>query len=354
MRRFLLALLVAVVLGTLTGVTDAGHGHWHGGWRGGYGHGWNRGYGWGVPYRAGYYGGWGGYYGGGVSIGLGWPGYGYSYLPAYGYGYPGCNTYCAPVYNNCYGYSGGAIGVYPAYGVSYSPRANYVGYFVDSSYEPAELAYGPLAVKQFLGLDRNFALGELRRSAAPLEGKIVRLKVRTSNAESRRKAERYIAIGDELFAKQNWHSAMQKYKLAGQLAPDVAECYWRQGHALIAVNQYGQAASVFRRALMLNDDTSRNGFQLSDLYVDGEAAKNSHLESLAGEALGATVSADAYFLIGITLHYNGEQQRAQKFFQQAAVMSSEDGQLVKAFMQPKKAPSVPALVLPVKADEMEI
>jgi tetratricopeptide (TPR) repeat protein len=238
--------------------------------------------------------------------------------------------------------------------VRYAPRSNYVEYLVDSSYEPAELAYGPLAVKQFLGLDRNFALGELRRPVAPLQDQAVRLKVRTSNAESRRRADRYIALGDELFQKHQWHSALQKYKLAGQLAPDVAECFWRQGHALIAVNQFGQAAATFRRALLLDDDATRGGFELKLLYADGVAAKNSHLEALAGEALASTVSSDAYFLIGVTLHYDGQTERAHKFFERAAALSADDGRLVESFLAPKPAPGLPALTLPVKADEMEI
>jgi tetratricopeptide (TPR) repeat protein len=347
MRRLLLALLIGFFLASLPAVAEAGHGRWHRGhWHrhGGWGHRWG-----------GFYGGWGG-----VSVSVGWPAYGYSYFPAYGYPAYGYGGYWpaynwAPAYGGCYGYSGASLGVYPAYGVRYVPRSNYVEYFADSSYEPAELAFGPLAVKQFLGLDRNFAMSELQAPVQPPPAaKIVRLKVRTSNADARRRADRYIAQGDELFEKQNWHSALQKYKLAGQLAPDVAECSWRQGHALIAVNQFDQAAAAFRRALLISDDTTRGGFQLDELYADGVAAKNSHLEALASEALASTISSDPYFLIGVTLHYGGEPERARKYFERAAAMSAEDGKLVESFLAPKPGPGLPSLTLPVKADEMEI
>jgi|GEM_PF-1426126 len=356
MRRIGLFLLIAVLFAAFSDRAEAGHGHWHRGWHGGH---WHRHGGW-APYRyGGYWGGWGG-----LSVSFGYPGYGFAGYgfagyPAYGYGYH-CYPpldFCPPLLDGCYGYSGLTFGVYPSVNrVRYLPRANYVEYNLDTSYEPAELAYGPLAVKQFLGLDRNFALGPLRQPAPLLadSGKTVRLKVRTSNAESRRRADRYMAQGDELFLKHNWHSALQKYKLAGQLAPDVAECFWRQGHALVAVNQFGQAADAFRRALLLNEDTGRGGFRLSTLYADSEAAKNSHLEALAAEALRSTISSDAYFLIGITLHYHGEPERAQKFLTRAAELSSEDARLVEAFRAPEPSPGLPSLVLPVKTEETEI
>lgn len=349
MRRWLLGLLFVIAMLAIPSVAQARHG-WHGPWRPGHWHG-----GWGHNYYRSGWSRWGGWYGGGINLTVGWPAYGYAYYPAYGYGYP---AYGYSGYLDCYGYPG-VIAAYPAYGVRYSPGLNQVDYFIDSSYEPAELAYGPLAVKQFLGLDRNFALGNLRApvpplATAPLADETIRLKVRTSNAESRRRAERYIAQGDELFQKHNWHSALQKYKLAGQLAPDVAECFWRQGHALVAVNQFGQAAMAFRRALLLDDDIARDGFHLNDLYTDGEAAKRSHLEALAGEALAASTDADIYFLIGVTLHYDGQTERAQPFFDRASALSSDAGRLVKAFTAPKVVPAVPTPAIPVKTDEMEI
>jgi len=340
MRRVLLAFLAAVLCVAFSGVAEAGHGHW-----------WRR-HGWG-PYR------WGGYWGG-VSVSVGWPGYGFvgypAYVyPAYGYGCYAPAYYCPPVINGCYGYSGVTLGVYPSVNrVLYSPSANFVQYNLDSSYAPAELAYGPLAVKQFLGLDRNFALAGLTEPTPPVEGRTVRLKVRTSNAESRRRADRLIAQGDELFQKHQWNSALQKYKQAVQLAPDVAECSWRQGHALIAVNQFGQAADAFRRAMLLSDDASRGGFRLVTLYGDSEAAKNAHLEALAAEALRSTINSDPYFLIGVMLHYDGQPERAQKFFARAAALSAEDGRLVKAFETRPPAAEEPSVVLPVKADETEI
>ena len=56
-------------------------------------------------------------------------------------------------------------------------------------------------------------------------------------------------------------------------------------------------------------DIGRNGFALDALYGDVGTAKTSHLESLANRAL-ETDSPNAYFLLGMTLHYSGEAARA--------------------------------------------
>jgi hypothetical protein len=336
MRRFIAA--VVLILATLAFATpaEAGWRHWRCGW-GGWG--W-RGCGW----R-----GWGG----------GWGGWGcrpwrYNYCyPNYVYGGYGYDYGC---YGG-YGYTVGlpAIGYYGAYqpvgGYYYNPQANFVNYYGLTSYEPAELAFGPQAVKQFLGLDRNFALAPLREPPARLpllslvEGRPAiagaRPIVRVSNPESRRKAEKYIAEGDALFHIQKFHSALQKYKLAASAAPDMAEAHWRKGHAMIATNNFDLAAGAFKRAIALSEETDRAGFKLDDLYGTALLAKNSHLEALAGHALERGEASDPYFLLGIFLTYDGQRERAEKFFTRAADLAGLGGGYIAAF-EPVEGPVVAA------------
>ena len=66
-----------------------------------------------------------------------------------------------------------------------------------------------------------------------------------------------IAEGDELFRAQNFHSALQKYKLAASTAPDLAEAFWRKGHALVATHNYDLATTAFKRAIALTEDLGR-------------------------------------------------------------------------------------------------
>lgn len=335
MRRFIAALVL--ILATLAAATpaEAGWRCW-GGWRGGWG--------WG--------GGWG----------CGWRGW--------GCGIPcrpvRCFNWCAPCGwdNGCgVGYTVGipSVGYYavnqPVGGYYYNPQANFVDYYGLSVYQPAEIAYGPQAVKQFVGLDRNFALAPLREPPArlPLMGiassrpaSVAKPIVRVANPEYRRKAEKYVAEGDALFRAQNFHSALQKYKLASGAAPDMAEAYWRQGHAMIATSNFDLASGAFKRAIALSDDTSRGGFQLSELYGSAVLTKNGHLEALAGHALERSESSDPYFLLGVFLAYDGQRERAEKFFDRAADLAGISGGHIAAF-EPTEMPLVAARPEPAPA-----
>jgi tetratricopeptide (TPR) repeat protein len=171
-----------------------------------------------------------------------------------------------------------------------------------------------------------------------------------ANAEFRRKAEKYIAEGDTLFRAQNFHSALQKYKLASNAAPDVAEAYWRQGHAMVATGNYDLAGGAFKRAIALSDDTTRGGFQLGDLYGTAVMTKRGHLEALAGHALERSESSDPYFLLGVFLTYDGQRERAEKFFDRAADLAGISGGHIAAFeplevpliaIRPATAPALP-------------
>src|SRR5262245_4453936 len=157
---------------------------------------------------------------------------------------------------------------------------------------------------------------------------------RVSNVESRRKAERMITEGDELFRAQNFHSALQKYKLAVSTAPDLPEALWRQGHALVATHNYDLATTAFKRAIALTEDLGRGGFRLSDIYGGASITKNQHLESLAEWAINRRNSSDPYFLLGLFLEYDGQPARAEKFFQKASDLAGISGGHIAVFLAP--------------------
>jgi tetratricopeptide (TPR) repeat protein len=180
------------------------------------------------------------------------------------------------------------------------------------------------------------------KPVAPPLSPVAEALARHSNVESRRKAERLIRDGDELFRVQNFHSALQKYKLAVSAAPDLAEARWRQGHALVATHNYELAAEAFKRAIALGDDHSRDGFQLNDMYGGASMTKAIHLESLADWALSQGESSDAYFLIGLFFYYDGQRERAIKFFARASELAGPGGGHIVAFLFP--ALERPALV----------
>jgi hypothetical protein len=363
MRRLIAALILIVVSFASIAPANAfwchrrygGYGGYCG--YGGYGYG---GYGnyWG-GYRGYGYGGYGGYGYPGFSSyrGYGYPGYGLGGFGGYGgYGYPGIgigvggfgyNTIGSPYY-----------AASPSYGLlgSTTPRPSAL---IVAGPRPTTIAAAPIAARapalasliaasppNAAALQKFLGLKDIRpATAAPVAVAAARpapakdlldVLSRFSNVDSRRKAERIMSEGDELFRGQNFHSALQKYKLAASTAPDLAEAFWRQGHALIATHNYDLAATAFKRAIALTDDLSRGGFRLNDIYGSANMTKGQHLESLAEWAMNRSASADPYFLLGIFLNYDGQAARADKFFQKASSLAGIGGGHIAVFLAPSE------------------
>jgi hypothetical protein len=154
-------------------------------------------------------------------------------------GYLGCSTW----------------GSYSPHGVHYVPGANYVNYHLPAVQYPAELSYGPQAVKQFMGVDRNFALGPLATNSVPPPRivkpvppvtRVVNLKLEppASNARNLELARRYIDFGDARFAAQEYHLAAQRYKTAISMAPSLADAHIRYGITLTSLAKYDAAVAA--------------------------------------------------------------------------------------------------------------
>jgi tetratricopeptide (TPR) repeat protein len=155
---------------------------------------------------------------------------------------------------------------------------------------------------------------------------------RVSNAQTRQRAMRLLAEGDSLFQAQNFNSALQRYKLAASLAPDVEEAFWRQGHAYVATKNFDRATTAFKRAIALSENLGRGGFRLDDLYSGASMTKATHLENLAELALANSGDSDAYFLIGLFLNYDGQAERAARFFDRASDLAGISGGHIEVFL----------------------
>ena len=256
-------------------------------------------------------------------------------------------------YGNCgwgggYCYPGIYYGGYPAYNTYYYNSYPYYGaYYNAPIFAPANAIYGPVAVRNFLGMAEPTAPAPaaVRVSAVVVKKLGEPRKVREASPEYRRKSDQFIAQGDMLFREQKYQQAVDRYKSATDMAPDSAEAFWHKGHAYAATNRYELAAASFRRALTLSPDIARGGFSLGKLYGDTLAAKEAHLEAIAASCLENPTSADSYFVLGIFLHYTGEADRAEKFFAKAAELGGPDTKYLAHF--------VPGIVA-VKADGLEL
>ena len=266
-----------------------------------------------------------GFWGHGCGWGGGW-GYG-------GWGCGGC--YCG----GC-GYGGVGYGGVGYYGAGYGPwgASPFIRPYVSLVPANGSLVAIP-TIRPQPSPTQPAALPKLTNSD------FTRVLSRVASVEARRKAERSLAEGDELFREQNYHSALQRYKLAASTAPDLAEAHWRKGHALVATHNYDLAVAAFKRAVELSPETRRADFKLDDIYGAAAMTKTLHFESLAEWALAHTAASDAWFLVGVTLYFDGQQDRAQKFFARAA--SLEPGtRYLAVFAAPRSAP--PAMTSPAE------
>jgi tetratricopeptide (TPR) repeat protein len=260
----------------------------------------------------------------------------------YSSGYP----YSGYPYYGPYGYGNG----YP-YGTYYNPGSGYLSYYLPPVYQPAELAYGPQAMQRFAGPPAVDPFGGVPGGlAAPrVATKLVEPKpeearpaVRVSNLEARRRAVKFIESGDELFRAQRYHEALQKYKSAAEAAPDVAEVYFRQGHALTATARYELAAAAFKRGAAIGPEWAESVFRLDSIYGDAEIAKTSHLENLAHAVLEKPADGDLVFVLAMFLHYDGDSSRAVRLFQRVVDLAGKDVPYVRPFLPAGGAPAKPA------------
>jgi tetratricopeptide (TPR) repeat protein len=221
---------------------------------------------------------------------------------------------------SCYSY-------WEPYGIYYNPSLNYTQYYLPPTYIPAELLYGPQAVARFLGVQSAPAIvtsPTVRGAAVPAPTRpAVATDKGKSNAAAQERARRFLAFGDALFARQQFHQAGQRYRSAIEAAPDLPEAYYRQGFALLAVKQYRLAAKALRIAVELDAQMLLRDHLLATLYGDNHLVKNAHLEQLADAALDNPENGDLYFLVGAFLHANDEGERAVKFLRKALTLSPD-------------------------------
>lgn len=165
-----------------------------------------------------------------------------------------------------------------------------------------------------------------------------RSKVRATSPEWKAKAGKFMTYGDTNFAKQNYLAAVERYKTAAQMAPDLAEPFFRQAFALVAQGQYESAAKAFRRGLKIRSDWSGSPLRLDQLYGADKLAKNAHLENLAKAVEANPLDSELLIALGMQLFFNGEAQRSEVFFARAAQLGANDDRLLDHFL-PQPGPA---------------
>lgn len=166
-------------------------------------------------------------------------------------------------------------------------------------------------------------------------------KPKPSHAKQKARAGKFIGFGDANFRKAKYNSAVERYKTAITIAPDMPETYFRQGFVYVAMGYYEKAAAAFRRGLRLRADWSGSPFRLDQIYGPAALAKTAHIESLAGAVDANPFDADLLFVLGIQLFFDGQRDRSQLFFERAAQLGGNEDGLLDAFLPRPKPGGAP-------------
>ena len=220
--------------------------------------------------------------------------------------------------------------IYP-YGYTYDPAGGTVDYYTPPYDLPADPALR-LGIADPAAIDPRAIDPAAATAKAAISIDRGVSSVRSSNAETRRRAALLVESADGMFRRQRYHEALQQYKTASRIAPDVAAWYFRQGHALTAVKRYELAADAFKRGLALDPTEAASTLTLDTLYHDARLAKHSQLDTLAATTLARPDDANLMFVLGVFLHFDGQADRAEKFFERAAALSAPHDEHVRPFL----------------------
>jgi hypothetical protein len=164
---------------------------------------------------------------------------------------------------------------------------------------------------------------EIRRRAAVLK---------TSTPGGRMRADRLISRGDQAFADQVFARATAQYRDAIAKAPDYAEAHFRLAHAYVATRQYNLALKSALVALELAASSRRDGFSLEDLYQGDNFVRRQHLQKLIDASLREPHDGGLAFLLGFTLHYGSEPDKAREYFLTAQRIAGMQQAYVRYFL----------------------
>ena len=277
------------------------------------------------------------------------PHQGYAHTPARGHfhyrPYPGHvyrQPYVISPYGSGYGY-GYDYGYDPYRSEVYSPYRSYYGRpYLPPIYLPAETIYGPQAVKRFLGWGNEnrpqadagaLIAGRADRAVVGDQDPPRQPKVRDGNQQAIASARKYLDYGDTHFSTGRYRDAYMRYRKASVEAPQLAEGHFRQGWALMGMNRPDLAAKAIRRGLELDPGWPQSNFRIDKLYGANQAAKKAHFDAMAKAAKENPKDADPWFVLGVHLHFDGQPDRAARFFDHARQLTVGDDAPLAAFAQ---------------------
>lgn len=168
-----------------------------------------------------------------------------------------------------------------------------------------------------------------------------------TNAPTQQRARKIVDSGDAAFARQQFADALAKYKDAARAAPDLAETYFRQAAADMALQRYDDAASAIKLGLRLQPTWVDAPFRFSALYGAADLVRRQHVDALWQAATDRPTS-DLLFLCGVVSFFDEGPQQAEPLFTRAAALAIGETWHIGLFQEASKR-RMPAAPQPVEA-----
>lgn len=276
--------------------------------------------------------------------------------------YGGAASITVESYSTTPGFAAGVIAPYPLGwgGLPFSsPFGGYGGYyggwyggygyagpwggFYPPVVLPAETMYGPGAVRRMMGVDPPLGTPIIQQTTivasspkpvlpgnnngfganAPANPNRVPpppMNLAATNPATQQRARKIVDTGDAAFQQQRFGDALSNYKDATRAAPDLAETYFRQAAAAVALGRYDDAVAAIKLGLRLQPSWVDSQFRFAALYGGAELARRQHLDALQ-QVVNDRPSSDLLFLFGVLLYFDEAPQRAGPLFTRAGALA---------------------------------
>jgi tetratricopeptide (TPR) repeat protein len=173
--------------------------------------------------------------------------------------------------------------------------------------------YGPRALRNFLGINEAPAVQVIQPVVAPQPAVAVAeaAPVRAT-ATARERAIKFVQYGDRHFSEGRYREALARYKKATAAATDLPEAEFRKAFAELMMGDLSDAAIAIRRGLAKNSRWPDADFAIDDLF--NPVAKAEAYRLLQNRLQATDFDADAHFVLGVMLHFDGQLEAAQAHF----------------------------------------
>ena len=141
---------------------------------------------------------------------------------------------------------------------------------------------------------------------------------------SKARAGKFIGFGDANFANQKYLAAIERYKSASRIAPDLAEPYLRQGHALVALGQYENAVKAFRRGLRIRGRVERISVSAGSALRSRSDRQGQPHRDIGQSRRSQSAGCQSADRLGMQLFFDGQAERAGVFFARVAQLGGND------------------------------